>query len=101
MYCTQCGARLLENAKFCSECGSSMNNQITDVEISTEDTGLDHQTIEETGSESKSYHFWGGANLAYLITTILAVAVAYEGIPPFFVMLVCGGVFGVINFCRE
>ena len=28
MYCTECGNKVLENSKFCSTCGNSLNSPI-------------------------------------------------------------------------
>ncbi len=48
MFCVKCGKELEEGAKFCSECGYSVNGQVTNVEkTEKEEAEVVDQTISE------------------------------------------------------
>lgn len=76
MYCRKCGNKLIENAKFCGVCGTSVQvpekNKVKTIEVKEEIIELPEEKLESLASDKTS--------IAMVVLTIVIALVLIMGI---------------------
>ncbi len=84
MYCSQCGIKSLDNAKFCTECGNSLSTSLPKDTIEEQKDIFETSTdipsaITDSTTPKKSYKWKSFCILCYKINTHLNLGASGQG----------------------